>query len=98
MELLCLAPNNEFLNAAEVTLKSTPASVAEMLHKKMFEGVSDVFDPRFLALASHLACSTKQQTAFSLRSQKDLRNSLREMLLMVSRPLSLSLFLFLFSS
>lgn len=68
-----------------------------MLRKKMFGGVSDVSDSRFLALASHLAYSTKQQVAFRSRSREDLGDSIREMLIMVSyltflRHVSFSLF------
>lgn len=76
-----------------MTAESTSVSVAEMLREKMFGGVSNVSNPRFLAFNSHLACSTKQQVAFNLRSREDLRDSLREMLLMVSRLL-LNAFLF----
>lgn len=69
-----------------------------MLREKMFEGVYDVSDPRFLAFASHLACSTKQQVAFRSWSREDLRDSLREMLLMVSHLAFLRRILFLLFS
>lgn len=52
---LVSAPDNKLLSTAEVTTESTLASVAKMLREKMFRGVFDVSDPRFLALASHLA-------------------------------------------
>lgn len=61
---LSLAPNNELLNAAEMTPRFAAASVAEMLREKMFGGVYDVSEPCFLTLTSHMACSTKQQVAF----------------------------------
>lgn len=84
MEQLTSALNKELLNSAEVTPEFTATSVAEMLCEKMFGGgVSDISNPRFLALTNHLACSTKQQVAFRLQSPKDLGDSLREMLLMV---------------
>lgn len=60
VEHLSSAPDNELLSAAKVTAESTPASVVEMLHEKMFGGVSNASDPRLLTLISHLACSTRQ--------------------------------------
>lgn len=61
VEFLLSAPDNEFLNAAEVTPKSTPASAAKELRNKMFGGTPNASDPDFLALVSHLSCSTRQQ-------------------------------------
>lgn len=55
VELLSLALDNEFLNAAKVTPESTPASAAKKLYNKMFKRASDALDPRFLALVSNLA-------------------------------------------
>lgn len=92
MEQLSFASDNELLNAAKVTSESTPTSATKMLYEKMFGGISDVFDPRFLALISHLACFTKQQISHSL---DDLEDSLRKMFLMVSHMLSQGYFLFL---
>lgn len=48
---------DELLNAAEVIVGSTLASVAQMLREKIFRGVSDAFDSRFFTLVSHLACT-----------------------------------------
>lgn len=59
VEQLSFAPDNEILHAAEVTLESTPALAAKMLCEKMFGGIPNASDPRFLAFISHLACSTK---------------------------------------
>lgn len=83
VENLSSTTNNDLLNAAEVNAESTPASVAEMLCNKMFEGAPDVSDPYFLALVSHLACATKQ-AALSSHPTEALGDSLREMLLIVS--------------
>lgn len=93
--LLSSAPDNEFLNAAEETLDSTPASAAKELCDKMFGGPPDASDPCLLALVSHLACSTRQQAAFSTRSVDDLGDSLREMLFMVSHMFSSGEYLYL---
>lgn len=93
MEQLWFATDNELLNAAEVTPKSTPASIAKMLCEKMFEGIPNASDPLFLALVSHLACSTKQHVVFSSHPLDDLEDSLREMFLMVSHLLFLRIFL-----
>lgn len=60
MGLLSYASNNELLNVAEIALGFATTFVAELLREKMFGGISDVSDLCFLALASHLACSTKQ--------------------------------------
>lgn len=57
--LLSSAPDNELLNAVEITPGSAMTFMVELL-REMLGGVSDVCDSRFLALASHLACSTKQ--------------------------------------
>lgn len=67
MGQLSLAPDNELLNAIEVTLESLPASVVEMLCNWMFRGTPDASDPRFLSFISHLARSTNQQAAFNSR-------------------------------
>lgn len=60
MDHLSSTLDNELLNAAEVTIESMLASAAKMICKRMFGGVSDASNPHFLALISHLACSTKQ--------------------------------------
>lgn len=56
---LSSAPDSKLLDIAEVTPGSTTAFVAEMLCERIFGGLSDVSNPRFLALASHLAYSAK---------------------------------------
>lgn len=60
VENMSFAPDNELLNAAEVNVESTLASVTEMLYNKMFDGVLDASNPCFLALVSRLAYATKQ--------------------------------------
>lgn len=84
---LSSAPDNEFLNAAEVTPESTPASAAKILCEKMFGGILDASDPRFLALVSHLAYSTKQRAIVSSHPLDDLGDSLKDMFLIVSHLL-----------
>lgn len=84
------ALDNDLLNAAEVNAESTPASVTQMLCNRRFGGVPD---PYFLAFVRQLACSTKQQVAFSLRSIEALGDGLREMFLMVSYLSFLLIFL-----
>lgn len=86
VEQLSSTLDNELLNATKVTREFSLASAAKMLCEKMFEGTPDASDPRFLALISHLARSTKQQVVLNTRSLDDLRDSLREMFLMVSHP------------
>lgn len=86
--MLTLAPDNEFLNAAEETVDSTLASVAKELCDKMFGGAPGALNPLFLDLVNHLACSTRQQETFSTRSLDGLGDCLREMLLMVSHMFS----------
>lgn len=84
MENLSSAPNNDLLNDAEVSADSTPASITRMMCSKVFGGILDVFDPYFLVVVCNLAYAAKQQSACSLRSIEAVRESLREMLLMVS--------------
>lgn len=84
MENLSSAPNNELLNATEVTTESMPASVAKMLCGRMFGGVPYASDLCFLALVSHLACAITQQATFSSRSLEAFGNGLREIFLMVN--------------
>lgn len=68
MEQLSSAPDNELLNAAEVTRESSSVSVAKMLYENMFAGAPDASNPHFLAFISPLARSTKQQPVFNTRS------------------------------
>lgn len=58
MEPLCSAPDNEVLNAEDITYKSPASIIAELLRERMFEGVTEASDPRLLALTGLLACST----------------------------------------
>lgn len=93
MDQLSSAPDNELLNAAEVTRESSSVSVAKMLYENMFAGAPDASNPHFLAFISPLARSTKQQPVFNTRSLDDLRDDMREMFLMVSYLLFLKIFL-----
>lgn len=50
VENLSSAFDNELLNAAEVGVDSTPASITEMLCIKVFEGVPNISNPPFLGI------------------------------------------------
>lgn len=93
IELLSTATDNEFLNAAEVTPESTSASAANELCNKMFGGTPNASDPYFLALVSHLVYSTRQQATLNTHFVDNLRDSLKEMLLMVSHMFSSKVFI-----
>ena len=93
---LLSSPDNDTLNAANITSQSPASAVAELLRKQMFGGTTEASDPRLLALTGLLASSTKEQASFRSRSREELGNTIREMLLMVSY-FSISLLIFFIS-
>ncbi|XP_021602721.1 myosin heavy chain, striated muscle-like [Manihot esculenta] len=81
---LLSAPDNDILNAEDITHQSPATVVAEIIGERMFGGVTQALDPRLLALSGHLASSTQEQVAFRAQSREQLGNIAREMLLMVT--------------
>lgn len=62
--LLSSAPDNEVLNAEDITPQSPASTVVELLRETMFGGVTEASNPRLLALTNLLAYSTREQVAF----------------------------------
>ncbi|XP_021620552.1 uncharacterized abhydrolase domain-containing protein DDB_G0269086-like [Manihot esculenta] len=81
---LLSASNNDILNAEDITHQSPASVVAEIIREWMFGGITAASDPRLLVLSGLLASSTQEQVAFRARSREDLRNTARELLLMVT--------------
>ncbi|XP_043813698.1 uncharacterized protein LOC122723864 [Manihot esculenta] len=80
---LLSAPDNDILNAEDITHQSPASVVAELIRERMFGGVTEASDPRLLALIGLLASSTREQAAFRSRPRGELGDIIREMLLMV---------------
>ncbi|XP_043806657.1 uncharacterized protein LOC122721798 [Manihot esculenta] len=81
---LLSAPDNDILNAEDITHQSPASVVAEIVKERMFGGVMEALDPRLLALTGLLASSTREQAAFRSRPRGELGDTIREMLLMVT--------------
>ena len=81
---LLSAPDNDILNAEDITHQSPASVVAEIVKERMFGGVLEASDPHLLALTGLLASSTREQAAFRSRPREELGDTIREMLLMVS--------------
>ncbi|XP_043806191.1 uncharacterized protein LOC122721716 [Manihot esculenta] len=77
------APDNDILNAEDITHQSPASVVAEIIKERMFGGVIEASNPRLLALTGLLASSTREQAAFRSRPRGELGDTIREMLLMV---------------
>lgn len=58
MEPLFSAPDNEVLNAEDITHQSPASIVAELLQERMFGRITEASDPRLLALTGLLASYT----------------------------------------
>ncbi|XP_043817308.1 uncharacterized protein LOC122724979 [Manihot esculenta] len=80
---LLSSPDNEILNAEDITHQSPVSVVAEVLRERMFGGVTEASDPHLLAVTSLLASSTREQVAFRSQTRGELGDIIREMLLMV---------------
>ncbi|XP_043804867.1 uncharacterized abhydrolase domain-containing protein DDB_G0269086-like [Manihot esculenta] len=80
---LLFAPDNDILNAEDITHQSPASVVAEIIRERMFGGIIEASDPRLLALTGLLASSTKEQAAFRSRPRGELGDIIREMLLMI---------------
>ncbi|XP_043814063.1 uncharacterized protein LOC122723984 [Manihot esculenta] len=80
---LLSAPDNDILNAEDITHQSPTSVVAEIIKERMFGGVTEASDPHLLALTSLLATSTREQAAFRSRPRRELGDTIREMLLML---------------
>ncbi|XP_021631901.1 uncharacterized protein LOC110629302 [Manihot esculenta] len=80
---LLFAPDNDILNAEDITHQSPASVVAEILRERMFGGVTEASNPRLLALTSLLVSSTREQVAFRSRTREELGGTIREMLLML---------------
>lgn len=80
---LLFAPDNDNLNAEDITHQSLENVVAEILRERMFGRATEASDPRLLALTSLLASSTREQVAFRSRTRGELGDIIREMLLIV---------------
>ncbi|XP_021607630.1 uncharacterized protein LOC110611549 [Manihot esculenta] len=61
--LLSSAPDNEVLNAEEITPQSPASTVVELLRERIFGGVTEASDSHLLALTNLLACSTREQNS-----------------------------------
>ncbi|XP_021609057.1 uncharacterized protein LOC110612586 [Manihot esculenta] len=81
---LLSAPDDDILNAEDITHQSPASVVAELIRERMFGGVTEASDPRLLALTGLLASSTREQAAFRSRPRGELGDIIREMLLMVT--------------
>ncbi|XP_043808370.1 uncharacterized protein LOC122722240 [Manihot esculenta] len=80
---LLSAPDNDILNAEDITHQSPASVVAEIVKERMFGGALEASDPHLLALIGLLASSTREQAAFRSRPRGELGDIIREMLLMV---------------
>ncbi|XP_043815433.1 MAP7 domain-containing protein 1-like [Manihot esculenta] len=80
---LLSAPDNDIMNAEDITHQSPASVVVEILREQMFGGTTEASDPRLLALTGLLASSTREQVAFRSRTLEELGGTIREMLLMV---------------
>lgn len=87
VETLFSAPDNEVLNAEDITHQSPASIIAELLRERMFDGITEASDPRLLTLTGLLASSIREQVTFHSRTREELRDTIREMLLMVNCPL-----------
>ncbi|XP_043817062.1 uncharacterized protein LOC122724914 [Manihot esculenta] len=87
---LLSAPDNDILNAKDITHQSLASVVAEILKERMFGGITEASDPCLLALTGLLASSTKEQAAFRSRPREELEDMIREMLLMARLEENLS--------
>ncbi|XP_043815636.1 uncharacterized protein LOC110623700 [Manihot esculenta] len=83
---LLSAPDNDILNAEDITHQTPTSVVAEILRERMFGGITEASDPRLLALTGLLAGFTREQAVFRSRPRGELGDRIREMLLMVSCP------------
>ncbi|XP_043811049.1 tropomyosin alpha-3 chain-like [Manihot esculenta] len=79
---LLSAPDNDILNAEDITHQSPAGVVVEILRERMFGGVTDASDSRLLALTGHLAGFTREQATFRSLPREELGEKIREMLLM----------------
>ena len=82
---LMSASDNDILNMEDITHQSPASVVVEIIKERMFGSVTEASDPRLLALTGLLASSTREQAAFRSRPRGELGDTIREMLLMVSR-------------
>ncbi|XP_043808344.1 uncharacterized protein LOC122722225 [Manihot esculenta] len=85
---LLSAPDNDILNAEDITHQTPASVVAEILREQMFSGITEASDPRLLTLTGLLAGFTREQAAFQSRPRGELGDRIREMLLMREEALA----------
>ncbi|XP_043807948.1 uncharacterized protein LOC122722124 [Manihot esculenta] len=75
-------PDNDILNAEDITHQSLASGVAEIVREQMFGGVAEASDLCLLALTGLLVSSARKRVAFQTRPGGQLGDTAREMLLM----------------